>query len=87
MTQALEIIEDDPAERGALTRRETEILGLLAAGMATPDIARRLSISITTVRNHIQRVMEKLRVHSRLAAVARGYAQGLVDWKGPSRER
>jgi DNA-binding CsgD family transcriptional regulator len=86
MTQALEI-EDDPAERGPLTPRETEILGLLATGTSTEDIARRLSISITTVRNHIQRVMEKLRVHSRLAAVARGYAKGVIEWKPGPRER
>jgi DNA-binding CsgD family transcriptional regulator len=86
MSQALEI-DEERMRVSSLTRRETEVLQLLATGISTADIARRLSISITTVRNHIQRIMEKLRVHSRLAAVSRGYAEGLIEWKGPSRER
>ena len=54
----------------ALTRREREILGLLAAGESTPAIARQLFISTATVRNHTQSILAKLGVHSRLAAVA-----------------
>ncbi len=65
-------------EPGQLTDREREVLRLLAAGMGTAGIARDLSISTATVRNHAQRIIAKLRVHSRLAAVARGYATGLI---------
>jgi ATP/maltotriose-dependent transcriptional regulator MalT len=64
-----------------LTGRELEILCLLAAGSSTAAIATELSISSTTVRNHVQRIITKLRVHSRLAAVARGYAKGLIAWE------
>jgi DNA-binding NarL/FixJ family response regulator len=61
-----------------LTRREKEILRFLALGMGTSAISRELSISPATVRNHAQRILAKLQVHSRLAAVARGYALGLL---------
>lgn len=54
----------------ALTPREGEILMLLVKGYGTQDIAKRLSISINTVRNHIQHIFEKLQVHTRLEAVA-----------------
>ncbi|HSD71717.1 MAG TPA: LuxR C-terminal-related transcriptional regulator [Thermoanaerobaculia bacterium] len=66
-----------PKER-QLTTREREILRFLAFGMGTAAIAKELSISPATVRNHAQRILAKLQVHSRLAAVARGYAIGLL---------
>jgi LuxR family maltose regulon positive regulatory protein len=55
--------------------------------MGTAAIARELSISLATVRNHAQRILAKLGVHSRLAAVARGYALGLVPVPSPSDAR
>jgi DNA-binding NarL/FixJ family response regulator len=72
------------AAPGQLTSRETEVLRFLALGLGTSAIARELSISPATVRNHAQRVLAKLEVHSRLAAVARGYEMGLLrspGWK------
>lgn len=48
-----------------LTRREEEVLGLLARGMGVPDIERELLISNGTVRNHVQHVYKKLGLHSR----------------------
>lgn len=69
-----------------LTRREKEVLQFLALGMGTSAIARELAISTATVRNHSQRILAKLQVHSRLAAVARGYALGMFAIPGrPSR--
>jgi DNA-binding NarL/FixJ family response regulator len=70
-----------------LTTREKEILRFLAFGLGTSAIARALSISPATVRNHAQRILAKLQVHSRLAAVARGYAIGLLpspQWRSPA---
>lgn len=70
-----------------LTTREKEILRFLAFGLGTSAIARELSISPATVRNHAQRILAKLQVHSRLAAVARGYAIGLLPsphWRAPA---
>jgi PAS domain S-box-containing protein len=55
---------------GSLTRRELEILRLIGTGVTTRSVAERLHVSTSTVRNHIQSILEKLSVHSRLEAVA-----------------
>ena len=54
----------------ALTRREHEVLDLLAQGCRQDEIAGRLVISPKTVATHIQRILVKLEVHSRAQAVA-----------------
>ena len=54
---------------GALSQREIEILTLLAEKVSTQNIADRMSISIRTVRTHIQHLMYKLRVHKRRDAI------------------
>ena len=53
-----------------LTRRELEILRLLAGGANTKVAAERLHVSRATVRNHVQNILAKLGVHSRLEAVS-----------------
>jgi DNA-binding NarL/FixJ family response regulator len=52
-----------------LTAREGEVLERLAEGSSTREISQQLSISINTTRNHIQNILQKLGVHSRLEAV------------------
>lgn len=61
-----------PVGRGVslLTKREEDVLRLMAAGSTTKEIADALCISNVTVRNHIQHMFEKLGVHSRLQALA-----------------
>lgn len=61
-----------------LTPRELEVLALLAEGSSGQDIARRLSVSSNTVRTHIQNVLTKLQVHSRLEAAAFAVRHGIV---------
>jgi PAS domain S-box-containing protein len=66
---------------GPLTPRELEVLRLIADGANTRLIAARLAVSPATVRNHVQSLLGKLGVHSRLEAVAyliqqRGFAEG-----------
>ena len=58
----------DPLHK--LTSREREIVNLLAEGASTSLIAKRLVITPKTVRNHIERILGKLNVHSRLEAIA-----------------
>ena len=53
-----------------LTRREIEILHLVASGLNTKDTALRLHVSPATIRNHVQNILGKLGAHSRLEAVA-----------------
>jgi len=54
----------------ALTKREEEVLRLLAEGSSSNDIAERLFISVSTVRNHTQNILRKLCVHTKLEAAA-----------------
>ncbi len=63
----------------ALTPREREVLLLLAQGLSTDEMATMLCITPATIRNHIQNIIGKLRVHSRLEAVAYAYQRGLVE--------
>lgn len=53
-----------------LTSQERVVLGCLGDGLSTSEIVARLGISHTTVRSHIQAILAKLGVHSRLQAVA-----------------
>jgi DNA-binding NarL/FixJ family response regulator len=61
-----------------LTVRELEILASLANGLSQKQIAQQLIISTNTVGTHIQRILNKLGVHSRTEAVAAAYQRGLV---------
>jgi PAS domain S-box-containing protein len=65
-------------KRGTLTSREKETLTLLAQGRNTTEIAQDMCISPATVRNHVQHILGKLHVHSRVAAVAQGRKLGLI---------
>ncbi|MGH2746798.1 MAG: response regulator [Actinomycetota bacterium] len=68
-----------------LTSRELRVLGLLAEGARSEDIAERLSISVNTVRTHVQNVLTKLQVRSRLEAVAFAVRHGIVEITGEGR--
>lgn len=61
-----------------LTRRQVEILRLLADGSGTHGISCELGIAVETVRNHIRALLRRLGVHSRLEAVAEARRQGLL---------
>jgi DNA-binding NarL/FixJ family response regulator len=63
---------------GRLTPREREILGLLADGLTARQIGTRLSISPRTVEGHATGLYRKLDVRSRVQAVARAAAIGLI---------
>lgn len=61
-----------------VTEREREVVRLLAQGSSTAEIAAQLGITPRTVRNHVQNILCKLHVHSRLEAVAYASARGFV---------
>jgi DNA-binding NarL/FixJ family response regulator len=68
-----------PAPR--LTKRELEVLKLVAKGMNNRDIANDLFISENTVKNHVRNILEKLHLHSRMEAVVFAVKEKLLDIK------
>lgn len=62
-----------------LTPREQEVLQLLAAGLQNKEIARRLSIALPTVKNHVHKILDKLEVERRREAIQLAYEGGLVE--------
>jgi len=61
-----------------LSEREIEVLRRLAAGQSTDDMAAAMGISVPTVRKHVQNVLGKLGVHSKLQAAALAVRRGIV---------
>jgi two-component system, NarL family, nitrate/nitrite response regulator NarL len=61
-----------------LSGRERAVLGLLAKGWSTRRIAQELHVSVQTVRSHVQNVLTKLGVHSKLEAVAFAFRHGML---------
>ncbi|HSP34471.1 MAG TPA: LuxR C-terminal-related transcriptional regulator [Thermoanaerobaculia bacterium] len=70
--------ESDDVRVRKLTTREVEVLGMLAAGRTTPEIAERLHIAPLTARSHIQNILDKLEVHSKAEAVAFAFQKNLL---------
>ena len=74
--------EQEQEARQALTQltpREKEVLQALAEGLDSKDIAKRLSISATTERNHVASILAKLGLHSRLQALVLAVKHGIVE--------
>jgi DNA-binding NarL/FixJ family response regulator len=66
------------AKRAPLTRRELEVLGLLAEGFGNKAIAARLAVTERTIKFHVGAILEKLGVASRTEAVTVGLRRGLI---------
>jgi response regulator RpfG family c-di-GMP phosphodiesterase len=67
------------AAGGDLTARELEVLTQLGEGLSNEAIAEYFSLSLNTVRNHVQSVIMKMGAHSKLEAVAKGLREGLIQ--------
>jgi PAS domain S-box-containing protein len=70
------LIGQEPHPR--LTPRQREILELIASGLSTSEIAKELTLSTETVRNHLRRVFEELHVHTRVEAIVAAQRFGLL---------
>ncbi|HZH60797.1 MAG TPA: response regulator transcription factor [Metabacillus sp.] len=73
---APELMDDIYSEENPLTEREKEVLGLVAEGMNTKEIADQLSIKTGTVRNYISTILEKLNVKNRIEAITQSKEKG-----------
>lgn len=67
---------NQPTVRKAFTARQAEIVDLVAEGMADKEIARRLGVSVSTVRTHLQRLYKGIGARNRAQAVAEWLVTG-----------
>ena len=63
----------------SLSSREQEILHLICAGLSNQEIALQCSISVSTVKTHLENIFRKIGVSSRTQAIAQAQALGLVQ--------
>jgi two-component system nitrate/nitrite response regulator NarL len=66
-------------QRPVLTKRETEVLRMIAEGLSGPEIGAQLFISSSTVKTHVKSILEKVGVNDRAAAVAEAMRRGVID--------
>jgi DNA-binding NarL/FixJ family response regulator len=78
-----------PAELDELTARELEVVHQIARGRSNAELAQELTISETTVKTHVARILAKLRLRDRVQIVVFAYEHGLVEPRqsGPEGER
>lgn len=76
--QQLFVLDDKKREGLGITRRELEILELIAQGMSNREIAQKLFVSENTVKTHSSRVFDKLGAKRRTQAVQLGKEMGLI---------
>jgi DNA-binding NarL/FixJ family response regulator len=62
-----------------LTRRELQVIALIEAGLTNKEIARRLTVEVQTVKNHVHNVLDKLHMRNRIEAARYARTQGLLS--------
>lgn len=76
--ERLALAERAAARRRRLSAREREVLGLMAGGVTAEGVARRLGVSIETVRTHVRNAIRKLQARNRVHAIALALERGEV---------
>jgi two-component system nitrate/nitrite response regulator NarL len=59
-----------------MSKREREVIDLIAEGLSNKEIARRLNIATYTVKSHVHNILEKLALHNRLQIAAHAHRAG-----------
>ncbi len=78
MRRVVGLLNPSRSSQVRLSPRELDVLQRLGDGESTADIAAALFVSVNTIRNHVQSIMQKLDAHSRLEAVAHAVRTGLI---------
>lgn len=61
-----------------MTKREREVIELIAEGLSNKEIAQRLNLATYTVKSHVHNILEKLALHTRLQVASYVHTQGTV---------
>lgn len=76
---AAQIARQPSGSRPIISKREEEVLRLVATGASIPEVGRRLYISAKTVKNHLSSIYQKLDSHDRAQAVLKAVRMGLIQ--------
>lgn len=71
----------EPVADGGLSRRQLDVLCLLADGLDVRGIAERLGLSVHTVRDHVKAILAQLGAHTQLEAVVVAVRRGILIWE------
>ena len=74
-----EMTRQPSGSRPLISKREEEVLRLVATGASIPEVGRRLYISAKTVKNHLSSIYQKLDSHDRAQAVLKAVRMGLIQ--------
>jgi DNA-binding NarL/FixJ family response regulator len=74
-----EMTRQPTGSRPLISKREEEVLRLVATGASIPEVGRRLYISAKTVKNHLSSIYQKLDSHDRAQAVLKAVRMGLIQ--------
>lgn len=72
------VLNQSALDETGISTRELEVLGLMAIGLSNEEIARRLFISLSTIKTHLSNVFFKLNVRRRTQAVDKAKRMGLI---------
>jgi two-component system, NarL family, response regulator DegU len=76
---AAQVARQPSGSRPIISKREEEVLRLVATGASIPEVGRRLYISAKTVKNHLSSIYQKLDSHDRAQAVLKAVRMGLIQ--------
>jgi len=76
--EAVDALKESNAQRPVITRREKEVLQLIAEGLTNAEIAEKLFISIATVNTHRKSILEKLEVKNTATLIGKAIKMGLI---------
>ncbi|HSE07342.1 MAG TPA: response regulator transcription factor [Nocardioidaceae bacterium] len=78
LSRLLPKLTRSPSQEAVLTKREQEVLNMLAEGLSNAAIAEKLTVSVHTVRNHVANLSAKLGAHSKLEVLSIAIRRGLL---------
>ena len=72
------VTKQDPQNIKPLSRRETQVIALLAEGVSKQEISRRLCIEVSTVATHVKSIYRKMEVDNAAGAISKAYRCGVL---------
>lgn len=76
--KGIRLVDSNATRLGQLSDRELEVLRYIASGLSKKEIAERMHLSVKTVQNHADRMMQKIDIHDRVELARFAIREGLI---------